>query len=148
MNDLIFYGGLNGVVFGNQQFTVRNLTSHNTVTAIDQIWDWGWTYTGIAIINCTKQLHQYESGKFHGSRLELSAGNGRKSDPRQHCFDQYTCCSSGTHGDCSGWRDVDYIRLGRRTRSTLRIIKRTSKTASRDFLVLLPSPPTDCFMPV
>ena len=23
MNDLIFYGGLNGVVFGNQQFTVR-----------------------------------------------------------------------------------------------------------------------------
>ena len=23
MNDLTFYGGLNGVVFGNQQFTVR-----------------------------------------------------------------------------------------------------------------------------
>jgi glucan 1,3-beta-glucosidase len=45
MNDLIFYGGLNGVVFGNQQFTVRNLIFYNAVTAIDQIWDWGWTYT-------------------------------------------------------------------------------------------------------
>lgn len=40
MNDLVFYGGLNGVVFGNQQFTVRNLTFYNSVTAIDQIWDW------------------------------------------------------------------------------------------------------------
>jgi hypothetical protein len=45
MNDLIFYGGLNGVVFGNQQFTVRNLTFYNAATAIDQIWDWSWTYT-------------------------------------------------------------------------------------------------------
>lgn len=44
MNDLVFYGGKNGAVFGNQQFTVRNLTFYNAVTAIDQIWDWGWTY--------------------------------------------------------------------------------------------------------
>jgi hypothetical protein len=26
MNDLVFYGGMNGVLFGNQQYTVRNLT--------------------------------------------------------------------------------------------------------------------------
>lgn len=44
MSDLVFYGGKNGVVFGNQQFTVRNLTFYNAVTAIDHIWDWGWTY--------------------------------------------------------------------------------------------------------
>jgi glucan 1,3-beta-glucosidase len=44
MNDLTFYGGLNGVVFGNQQFTVRNLSFYDAVTAINQIWDWGWTY--------------------------------------------------------------------------------------------------------
>jgi hypothetical protein len=44
MNDLVFYGGNNGVVFGNQQFTVRNLTFYNAVLAISQIWDWGWTY--------------------------------------------------------------------------------------------------------
>ena len=40
MNDLVFYGGRIGCVFGNQQFTVRNLTFYNTVTAINQIWDW------------------------------------------------------------------------------------------------------------
>lgn len=44
MNDLVFYGGKIGAFLGNQQFTVRNLTFYNTVTAIDQIWDWGWTY--------------------------------------------------------------------------------------------------------
>jgi glucan 1,3-beta-glucosidase len=63
MNDLIFYGGLNGVVFGNQQFTVRNLTFYNAITAIDQIWDWGWTYTGITIINCTTGLNMAGGGR-------------------------------------------------------------------------------------
>ncbi|KAK4697861.1 hypothetical protein P7C71_g259, partial [Lecanoromycetidae sp. Uapishka_2] len=53
MNDLIFYGGLNGVVFGNQQFTVRNLTFYNSVTAISQIWNWGWTYKSISVNNCS-----------------------------------------------------------------------------------------------
>jgi hypothetical protein len=62
MNDLAFYGGLNGVVFGNQQFTVRNLTFYNAVTAIDQIWDWGWTYTGISINNCTTGLNMAAGG--------------------------------------------------------------------------------------
>ncbi|KAI1322866.1 glycoside hydrolase family 55 protein [Xylariaceae sp. FL0255] len=56
MNDLVFYGGLNGVVFGNQQYTVRNLTFYNCVTAIDQSWDWGWTYKSISVNNCTVGL--------------------------------------------------------------------------------------------
>ena len=56
MNDLVFYGGLNGVVFGNQQFTVRNLTFYNSVTAINQIWNWGWTYKFISINNCSVGL--------------------------------------------------------------------------------------------
>ncbi|CAJ2505526.1 Uu.00g129200.m01.CDS01 [Anthostomella pinea] len=56
MNDLVFYGGLNGAVFGNQQFTVRNLTFYNAVTAIYQIWDWGWTYKSISVNNCTVGL--------------------------------------------------------------------------------------------
>lgn len=51
MNDLIFNGGLYGGSFGNQQFTMRNLTFNNVVTAINQIWDWGWTYV------TTKQFH-------------------------------------------------------------------------------------------
>ncbi|RAL58925.1 hypothetical protein DID88_009216 [Monilinia fructigena] len=57
MNDLIFNGGKNGAVFGNQQFTVRNLTFNNAVTAIEHIWDWGWTYLGISINNCTTGLN-------------------------------------------------------------------------------------------
>jgi glucan 1,3-beta-glucosidase len=44
MSDLTFYGGKIGVVFGNQQFTTRNLIFYDAVTAISQLWDWGWTY--------------------------------------------------------------------------------------------------------
>ncbi|KAI0380474.1 glycoside hydrolase family 55 protein [Hypomontagnella monticulosa] len=58
LNDLSFNGGLYGAVFGNQQFTVRNLTFNNAVTAIYQIWDWGWTYKSISVRvdNCTVGL--------------------------------------------------------------------------------------------
>lgn len=63
MNDLIFNGGLNGAVFGNQQFTMRNLTFNNAVTAIDQIWDWGWTYKSITINNCSVGLDMSSGGR-------------------------------------------------------------------------------------
>jgi hypothetical protein len=42
MADLVFNGGVDGAILGNQQFTVRNLTFNNVITAIYQIWDWGW----------------------------------------------------------------------------------------------------------
>jgi len=57
MTDLIFYGGNIGANWGNQQFTMRNLTFYNAVTAINQIWDWGWTYKGITVDNCTIALN-------------------------------------------------------------------------------------------
>ncbi|KAG9204863.1 hypothetical protein G6514_010097 [Epicoccum nigrum] len=57
MTDLIFEGGLMGFNAGNQQFTTRNLTFNNAVTAINQIWDWGWTYSGLIINNCTTGLN-------------------------------------------------------------------------------------------
>lgn len=44
MSDLVFNGGRYGGNWGNQQFTMRNLTFNNVGTAINQIWDWGWTY--------------------------------------------------------------------------------------------------------
>ncbi|KAI6082984.1 glycoside hydrolase family 55 protein [Hypoxylon rubiginosum] len=56
LNDLVFYGGLYGMVLGNQQFTVRNITINNAVTAIYQLWDWGWTYKSITVSNCTVGL--------------------------------------------------------------------------------------------
>ena len=62
MNDLVFYGGLNAATFGNQQFTVRNLTFYGAVTAINQIWDWGWTYKSISINNCSIGLNMSTVG--------------------------------------------------------------------------------------
>ncbi|KAF2180179.1 glycoside hydrolase family 55 protein [Zopfia rhizophila CBS 207.26] len=52
MTDLTFYGGNYGMNVGNQQFTTRNLTFYDSVTAINQLWDWGWTYKSVSINNC------------------------------------------------------------------------------------------------
>ncbi len=52
LNDLVFYGGEYGAQFGNQQYTMRNLTFFNSGTAIQQIWNWGWTYKTINVYNC------------------------------------------------------------------------------------------------
>lgn len=57
MSDLVFNGGHYGANWGNQQFTMRNLTFNNAVTAINQIWDWGWTYKSITINNCSTGLN-------------------------------------------------------------------------------------------
>ena len=70
MNDLVFYGGLDGAVFGNQQFTMRNLTFYNAVNAIDQSYDWGWTYKSISINNCSVGLNMST-----GSPGALSVGS-------------------------------------------------------------------------
>lgn len=51
---------------GNQQFTTRNVKISNAVTAISQIWDWGWTYQGLTIENCN---------------TAFSMSNGGTSDP-------------------------------------------------------------------
>lgn len=52
MGDVTFYGGLIGAQFGNQQFTMRNLTFIDCGTAIQQVWDWAWVYQDLTIINC------------------------------------------------------------------------------------------------
>ena len=35
---------------------MRNLVFNNCVTAIQQLWDWGWLYQGISINNCQKGI--------------------------------------------------------------------------------------------
>ncbi|GKT69145.1 glucan 1,3-beta-glucosidase [Colletotrichum tofieldiae] len=52
MNDLDFYGGQYGANFGNQQYTLRGARFFNAQVAINQLWDWGWTYKSIYIENC------------------------------------------------------------------------------------------------
>ncbi|KAF2721657.1 glycoside hydrolase family 55 protein [Polychaeton citri CBS 116435] len=62
VNDLVFNGGNYGLNVGNQQFTMRNLTFNSVVTAINQLWDWGWTYKSISINNCTTGLNMTGGG--------------------------------------------------------------------------------------
>jgi hypothetical protein len=52
LNDLVVYGGRYGMQFGNQQYTMRNLTFIGCAIAIKQLWNWGWTYKSINIIDC------------------------------------------------------------------------------------------------
>lgn len=53
LTDVTITGGLYGLNIGNQQFTMRNVAISNAVTAISQIWNWGWTYSGLIIDSCT-----------------------------------------------------------------------------------------------
>jgi glucan 1,3-beta-glucosidase len=62
INDLVFYGGLKAASLGNQQFTMRNITFNNAVTAIDQLWDWGWTYKSLNINNCALGINITSGG--------------------------------------------------------------------------------------
>jgi glucan 1,3-beta-glucosidase len=61
LNDLVVYGGEYGFQFGNQQYTMRNLTVFNAKTAIQQIWNWGWTYKTINVYNCEVGLNMNSS---------------------------------------------------------------------------------------
>ena len=62
LSDLVFIGGLYGANVGNQQFTSRNFTFYNCVTAINQLWDWGWTYQQISINNVSVGLNMSSGG--------------------------------------------------------------------------------------
>ncbi|KAJ5814612.1 CAZyme family GH55 [Penicillium riverlandense] len=53
LTDITTTGGLYAMNVGNQQFTMRNLQISDAVVAISQIWDWGWTYQGLTLSNCT-----------------------------------------------------------------------------------------------
>ena len=56
MTNLTFNGGMIGAQVGNQQFTMRAMVFNNCVTAISQLWDWGWVYQGLSINNCQKGI--------------------------------------------------------------------------------------------
>ncbi|KAJ5482994.1 Glucan 1-3-beta-glucosidase [Penicillium diatomitis] len=62
MTDVTITGGLYGANVGNQQFTMRNMIISDAVTAISQIWDWGWTYQGLRVTNCTTALSMNNGG--------------------------------------------------------------------------------------
>jgi glucan 1,3-beta-glucosidase len=51
ISDVVFYGGNIGFVAGSQQFTARGLTFTNCLTAVNMLWNWGFTWSQIAIDN-------------------------------------------------------------------------------------------------
>ncbi|KAK3987098.1 pectate lyase superfamily protein-domain-containing protein [Cladorrhinum sp. PSN332] len=52
IGDVVINGGFYGLEVGNQQYTFRGISIFNAKTAVKQIWNWGWTYIGIRIVNC------------------------------------------------------------------------------------------------
>ncbi|KAF7311922.1 Glucan 1,3-beta-glucosidase [Mycena indigotica] len=52
MSDLTFDGGAFGMWISNQQFTIRNVKITNAVSAVYQLWNWGFTWQNIQISNC------------------------------------------------------------------------------------------------
>jgi len=62
LTDVTITGGLYGANIGNQQFTMRNLAVSDAVTCISQIWDWGWTYQGLKLSNCSTALSVNNGG--------------------------------------------------------------------------------------
>jgi glucan 1,3-beta-glucosidase len=62
ITDVTIIGGLYGANMGNQQYTMRNLEISNAVVGISQIWNWGWTYQGLAITNCSTAFNMSNSG--------------------------------------------------------------------------------------
>lgn len=70
MTDLVFHGGKIGANFGNQQFTTRNMTFHGCETAINQLWDWGWTYKNVRVFGGKVGINMTSSGVASVSLLD------------------------------------------------------------------------------
>lgn len=62
MGDLMFYGGNIGAQFGNQQYTMRNLTFVGCMTAVQQLWDWYWVYRDLTVMDCGVGINMTASG--------------------------------------------------------------------------------------
>lgn len=55
--DIVFNGGSVGASFGNQQFTMRNLTFNNCSTGILMPWGYSWSFRSLAFNACSVGLN-------------------------------------------------------------------------------------------
>ncbi|KAA8646710.1 uncharacterized protein ATNIH1004_005385 [Aspergillus tanneri] len=62
ITDVTIIGGKYGANLGNQQFTIRNLSISNSQVGIWQQSNWGWTYQGVNIANCTTAVAMTNEG--------------------------------------------------------------------------------------
>lgn len=76
----MFNGGLYGAELGNQQFTMRNLTFNNCVTAISMFWDWGWVFQDLSINSCQTGLNMSTGGSSDQSVGSITLVDSSISD--------------------------------------------------------------------
>ncbi|EGX93627.1 LysM domain protein [Cordyceps militaris CM01] len=69
MGDLVFSGTTIGIRCGNQQFSSHSLAFFNVGTAVDLLWDWGWTWKNIYIFNSDVGFNM--NGDFMGGSMML-----------------------------------------------------------------------------
>jgi glucan 1,3-beta-glucosidase len=60
------------------RFTIRNVQINNAVTAVNQLWDWGFTYKSLQVDNCSlgldmSSLNQTGNGQNVGSIILLDS---------------------------------------------------------------------------
>jgi hypothetical protein len=51
ISDVTFTGGAVGIYGGNQQFTAQRLTFNRCTTGVHLIWDWGWVWKSVTMVN-------------------------------------------------------------------------------------------------
>ena len=62
LDNIEIIGGLYGANIGNQQYTTKNLKISDSVVCVSQIWNWGWTYQGLTLSNCSTALSMVKGG--------------------------------------------------------------------------------------
>ncbi|OLN96659.1 Glucan 1,3-beta-glucosidase 1 [Colletotrichum chlorophyti] len=77
LNDLDFYGGQYGANLGNQQYTLRSARFFNAQVAINQLWDWGWTYKSIHIQDCNTGIRMQDNSTASITLLDSTFLNVR-----------------------------------------------------------------------
>ena len=84
MSDLTFNGGNQSVFFGNQQFTTRNLTFNDCMTAIKMNWNWIWLLKSVTVNNCQVGLDISSKNESVTTDVEQSVGSAILQDSVIH----------------------------------------------------------------
>ncbi|KAF2434278.1 pectin lyase-like protein [Tothia fuscella] len=75
VSDLTFLGGKVGFIAGNQQYTARNLKFTRCETAIEMLWDWGFTWKNIVIEDSKIGIDATASGTDGNTGQKQSIGS-------------------------------------------------------------------------
>ncbi|KAF2420739.1 pectin lyase-like protein [Tothia fuscella] len=74
-NEVSFVGGRVGFVAGNQQYTARKLRFTSMERAIDMLWDWGFVWKSIEVVNCRIGINATAGGRDENTKKMQSTGS-------------------------------------------------------------------------